>query len=213
MSLPKFDFSNVSLDDDQLTEELSKNTQREEKFFKPGKHEVQIVASTYKGLAEADETWGKVVVTYEGTGGKKINDMILIPFRDVVYRKGEEVSHFPIRRLKEFLGGIGVELKVNTLASTMKTYFGKDDALVGMTLAIEVGYRGNHTKYLGKNDAGEPVIGLVNRNGDRLENTPTFGDYKSANEYAEQNSIPISRFVDVLKYELSSTPAKKAANW
>lgn len=217
-SLPRFDFSGMTLKDDSELDSVLKDSQgqREEKYFKPGKHEVQIVASEYLGTTESDDTWGKYSVTMEGTGGKLIKDTVMVPFRDItIYRKKDgSTSTFPAKKIRMFLEALGASVTIKTLGDTLKSYFGKDNALVGLNLAIEVAYQGNHVKYLGKDPAGEPTVGLVSRRGDRIEGTPVFKSYAEANEYAAANSIAVKRFPDVDRYLPSATPNKTMkADW
>ncbi len=140
----------------------------------------------------------------------------MIPFKDITSYKTKDGknSAFPGRKIKMFLEAIGVDVTISTLGDTLKTYFGKDNALVGLNVAIEVAYEGTHVKYLGKNAAGELQIGIADRKGDRIDGYPTFTSYQQANDYAEKNSVPVKKFADIVGFVVSSTPNKRLkADW
>lgn len=208
-SLPKFDFSGMSLTDADFNQQLEENQKSESKFFRPGRHEVSIIGSEYKGQSESDPTWSKIVVKFEGTGGKTITDMLLIPTRTLVFRtrKGED-SVFPASKLKDFLEAVGAEFTVERLGELCKTYFGTENALVGLNLVVDTAYTGNYVKYQGKNEAGQLLLQITTRDGETLDSSLYFNDYKAANEYAEKNKIAVKNFVDVTSYSKSSTPNK-----
>lgn len=215
-TIPRFDLSGMSLKtDEELNTALKDSSGSQDRFFKPGKHELTVVSSEYLGVA-SDDTWGKVKVTLEGAGGKTINDFLLIPFRDLAVfkaRNGENTTK-PGQRIVNFLKAVGAETSIAKLGDTLKTYFSKDNSLVGLNVAAEMGYRTNYVEYLGKDAAGVRMLGIVNKNGTRLEGTPTFADYDSAHKYAEEKSIPVTRFVDIVRYVPSATPnARPKADW
>ena len=216
-NLPKFDLSSMALkSDDELKDALKGSTGDGGKTFKPGKHEVTIQSSEFMGIVESDDTWARYRVIFEGAGGKTIRDTIMVPLKDITsFKKADgKTSNFPGRKCKQFLEAVGAEVTIKTLGDVLKTYFGKDNALVGLNLCVDVAYQGNHVKYLGKNAAGDMQLGLVNRKGERIDGTPTFGSYDEANKYAEDNSVVIKRFPDVDSYSVSSTPNKRPkADW
>lgn len=205
-ALPKFDLSSMTLKSDDDLKDLTKSSASP--FFKPGRHEVQITRSTYKGFA-SDENWGKVEVEMTGAGGQTIRDTVLVPFKDLgIYRaKDGKNTTFPARKLTNFLQSIGQTVSVTTLGQVLPRLFAKDNALVGLNVAIECAFKGNHTKR-----QGDEIV-IVDRNGNRLVDQ-AFADYKDANEYAKANNLELAGFVDVVRYALSSAANKTAdTNW
>lgn len=211
--LPKFDFSAMNLTDDDFNTAVKETDRKESKHFRPGRYETQIIKSEYHSQAESDPTWSKWVITYQGAGEKTITDMVLVPTRSILYKTRDgENSPFPGKKLKQFFEALGETFSLDKLAGLCKTYFGTNDAMVGLNVVVDVGYTGNYVKYMGKQADGDtPKVQIVDRNGEVLDDT-VFSDYKSANEYAEKKKISIRRFCDVMDYTRSSVGNKKAAN-
>lgn len=214
-ALPKFNFKNVELDDAALNTMIEESTGKgESKYFRPGKHEVQVVSATYQGQA-SDDTWAKWLVKFQGAGDKETSDLIFVPTTKLTYRdkKGNE-NAFAVKRLKEFLEALGAEFSVKTLGDTLSVYFGKEDAIKGLNVAVNMGYPGTHIAYLGKNEDGSKRYGLAYRSGDPMEKSPTFDSFDAAVAYCEEKKIEVKRFIEILKYEPSSTGNKKPdSNW
>jgi hypothetical protein len=205
--------------DEDLNEMLESTKSSQDKFFKPGKHELTILSSTdiTKGdHPPSDPDWLKVEVKFEGVGGKTITDYLLVPMRDLTNYKTKDgkTSNRPGARLVQFLKALGADVSIGKLGQTLTTYFSKDNSLVGLNVAAEMAYTGNHTKYLGKDADDQRVLTIVDRNENRIDGVPTFSDYESLNKYAADNKIPVKGFVDIVRYVPSTTPNKVVnANW
>lgn len=214
-ALPKFNFKAVELDDVTLGKMIDDSEPKEQgKHFRPGNYQSEITSSKYLGQA-SDETWAKWVVKYQGAGDKETSDMIFVPSTKLTYltSKGKEDT-FAIAKLKNFVEALGGEFTVGTLADTLSVYFGKEDALVGQHIGLQMGYPGTHVTYLGKSEEGGKRLGLAFRSGDAVPNTPEFADYDAAHAYCADKKIDVKRFVEVLKYEKSVTANKKTdSNW
>lgn len=202
----------MQLDDAALNEKLAAESKAKKEFFKPGKHEVEITSVEYKGAVESDDTWHKFRVVFQGTFGKEISELFLVPTKDVILNtKDGEKSAYPYRKLKDFMSAVGVELSLTTLGATLGKYFGEKSQLVGMNLSIETAFTGPHVKYMGKDEAGNNTYQIVNRREEAIDDA-VFADYASAKKAAEDLGIALKGFVDVTKYVGSSTPnvAEKA---
>lgn len=217
-NIPSFNFSGMGLKtDEQLNTALKADQPAAERFFKPGRHEVVVLKSEYTGTA-SDSTWGKFRIEYEGAGGKTIRDTVLVPFSDLSAYKTREgkSSMFPTRKIKAFIEALGEKVTIATLGDVLKSYFGKDNSLVGLNVTIDVGYEGIHTKYLGKKD-GKVQVALVTKNDDVIEGTPAFSSDKEAVAWAENRTppMPVQLFPRVTGYTRSSTPNKPRvdSNW
>lgn len=212
-ALPTFSFKKATADDIELDQALAAQV-TSSKFFKPGTHEVSILTSTYTGLA-SDPSWGKVRVEYEGAGGKKIKDTIMIPFNDIqkFTTKTGKNSLMPGRKLKMFLNALGDTVKLATLEDTLKQRFGADNSLAGLPIVIETGYTGSYLK--GQRQGDTLVVTLVYRDGNAIPGHKTFDSYDAANEYVEQHNIEVQSFVDVLVYKKSAAlkAPKDSSNW
>ncbi len=215
--MPKFDFSKSTV---KTTEELEALAPKrgESKFFRPGRHEVVIAGVEYTGTAK-DPNWGKLTITYGGTGEKTIKDFVLIPFSDIKY--GEKQTVYPFKKLQNLVAGLGLVLTPENMGDVMTTLFKDTTVLTGLHLIIEVGYQNGHLKF-SRNGADESVVNIVEKNGDLLTDGVSkealiFSDADSALAYAEQKGLKVDRFVNVIGYDKSATPNKglgvKKANW
>lgn len=220
MTMPKFNFSKATFTSEA---DLNAATQRPEgsnsssKVMRPGKHEVTISAVENRGVSEKDPSWIKLGLTLSGTGTKEIRTVLLVPTADIVY--GAKKTLFPYSKLKEFLKAIGEEsVTVENLGDILSRTIGRDGALKGMNLSIEVGYQRNHLRSV-RNDIGETSVRIVDgkTKSDMLGadgKVMSFSDYDSAEAYLVANNIPYDAFPSVLKFGPAAAQGKSAnANW
>lgn len=218
-ALPKFDFSNMGVKTDKAFEDAlarDRKPAREDKHFRPGRHEVQIKSSTYVGLA-SDPTWAKYRIVLEGTGGKTLSETLLVPLVDIMAFKAKSGNNtlFPAQKIKNFLEALGVKVSLATLGDTLKQYFGADNALAGLNIAVDVGHEGIHAKFVGK-IMGKMQVVLATKEDLRIEGTPVFESDAAAYNWAQNQNppMPTSPFVHVTAYSLSSTPnTSPSTNW
>jgi hypothetical protein len=213
VEMPRFNFSKSSIKTDEELQAAAEASNKGSKFFQPGKYEVVIDAVEYKGPAKGDPTWGNLEVTYKGAGEKTIRDYILVPFQDVKY--GDKGTLFPFRKVQNFGESLGTTVTMANLEAAMKALFANPEKLKGRPVSIEVGYRKGHVKYLGKHDDGTKRYGIVDRDGNSVRDADMksveFPDFEAALGYAEDQKIPVDKFVNVLSYEKSSVAAPKAS--
>ncbi len=203
--MPKFDFSKSTV---KTTEELEALAPKDSKFFRPGRHEVVIAGVEYTGAAK-DPNWGKLTVTYGGTGDKTIKDFVLIPFSDIKY--GEKQTIYPFKKLQNLVSGLGLTLTPENMGDVMNTLFKDTTVLTGLHLIIEVGYQNGHLKFSRVDD--QTVVNIVEKGGELLTDGVSkdpliFSDADSALAYAEQKGLKVDRFVNVVGYDKSATPNK-----
>src|SRR5688572_353681 len=127
--LPRFDFSQCAIKDDEELEKALAASQGQSKFFSPGRYDVTIEEVTYNGLNKKDESWGNLEVVYKGAGEKTIKDYLLIPFKSVDF--GEKKTKFPFLKVRQFCAALGVEVKGSNLEESMKSVFGRVEKLKG----------------------------------------------------------------------------------
>lgn len=221
IQVPKFNFTGSTIKTEaEMAAESDKAGGSGGKYLKPGRHEVTITEVEYKGLAK-DQNWGKFTLTLTGTGDKTIKSFLIVPFRDVMYvgASGKPTA-FMYKKFKEFMAGLGVEVTVESLGDVLPQYFGNGGAgLVGLNVAIEVGYEGNYTRYAGKAENGEKKYNIVFADGallmDRQLQVINFPDYASATNYAEANQIKLQAFPEILSYSQPSrgNVTAGAGNW
>lgn len=217
--LPKFRFAASTIKTTaDLDKKLLESEDKSQKHFRPGKYEVKIIAAVHQGPA-SDKTWQKFLFTMKGAGPAEITHQVMVPYETLEYvgRKGPTL--FMYQKLVSFMAGFGVALTPENLEETLTTYFGGniEKAFVGKQLSIDVGYRGNFIKYVGKSAAGTTQYQIQLQNGTLL---PTvFPDFDAAVNWAGNNNTEVSRFVEVTGVAPSAngaaagTAGLKAANW
>lgn len=206
-AIPRFSFNNATV---KTEEELTALAPAGDKYFREGLHAVTITSAEYAGAA-ADPNWGKVKLTYTGTGGKTMLDTILIPERDVVYvTKAGKKTGFLFDKFRKFGASLGVKIQLATLGDTMATLFSNvGKTLVGKTLTVQIGYDGNHVAYLGKNSDDTKRYGIKMKDGSMIakENGEVleFPDVDSARAHGEALQIELEQYMNVLGYIESKT--------
>jgi hypothetical protein len=124
-------------------------------------------------------------------------------------------------KFKAAMAALNIPVTVENLQDVLiKNFTNPGKTLVGLRLTIEVQYKGNHIRYEGKETTGEKRYLIALSTGATANDTDgnplIFRDWQSAEGYAEQQSIEISKFVDVVGYSKSATASAtklKAANW
>lgn len=213
--IPKFNFNNNSIKSDKDLDEKLAESGSLDKYLRAGKHEVTITGVEYVGTAK-DSRWGQFKITYMGTGEKTTQEWLLVPFQDAHYTgtSGKETL-FPFKRVQGFVKALGGKLTNSSLESTMNTYFAKPEkGLVGLNLAITVGYEGNHVDFKSKDQyviTMKDGSTLADQDGKSL----VFTTRDAAVEHCEQQSVSIDKYTRVLSYDMSSTGPKKVVggNW
>lgn len=210
--LPKFQFSNATV---KTEDDLKALTPQSDKYFRPGLHTVTITKAAYVGKA-TDPNWGKIHLTYTGTGDKTILDSLLIPERDVVYvDKTGKKTGFLFTKFRKFASALGIDVQLSTLGDTMAENFSNvGKTLVGQTIQVEIGYQGNHVAYLGKTAANGNRYGIKMRDGSMIATADgsvlEFADVDSAKAHAEGLQLELNPYMNVLDY-VPGTGAKLAA--
>lgn len=219
-TMPKFSFGGCSIkNDEQMNEELAKVGQND-KFFKPGKHDVVIKEVNFEGLAKNDNTWGNLKITLQGTNEKTTNVWVMFPTQDVVY--GKNKTMFPFKKLQEFSKALGEDLKVSTLEPVLKKLFAKPEKLVGKPLAIRMAYERANAKFVEKLEDGTVRLNLVLADGSLqkengqvkvFEGADSKAAYNAVAEYATKNSIAYDAFPQVVEYFPATEKAGDTTPW
>lgn len=218
--LPRFNFSKSSI---KSTADLDKALEAEsgtaDKYFKPGKYEVKVIAAVHQGPSKNNPTWQKFLLTLKGASKATTTYQIAVPFETIEYKTATGKNPlFMYTKLVKLMAGLGVTLTPESLEKVLPEYFTNvEKALVGRQLSIEVGYRGNFIKYMGKNGEGKTQYQIQLSNGTVLPDV--FADFKAAEAFAVSKSIEVSKFVEVTDITSVATGAAagtaglKAANW
>lgn len=208
-AMPKFNFSQSTIKTEEelqsLLGEEGGGRQYEDKYFKPGTHQVTIKAVVYQGTAN-DDSWGKFLLTLEGTNGKTMTDQVLVPLQGPVFTsaKSGKNTGYPYKKFKNVMGALGINITVPTLeAAVIESFSAPDTVLVGRSVSANMGYDGNSIGYGGKDEAGIKLYNITMKDGSTLSNaagqTITFPERAAAVEYAEHHNIQLS-YVNVLSY-------------
>lgn len=216
VDVPKFNFNSATIKSEAELQEALKGDSKFDKYFKPGRHEVQITGLEYKGQA-TDQNWGKFVVKVRGAGDKETTGMVFVPFKDVNYMtaSGKPTLMF-YKRFAAFMGAVGLDSSVDKLATTLNENFSKPEKspLLGANVVMELGYDGNHVRYDGKDAAG--IKKYVIEMKDKSTIAETFPSFDSAAGHAEQNGIKLQDYPQILSWSVSANAGatkKAAANW
>lgn len=222
MEMPKFNFTNPGITEEQF--------QEEEKFtpttFEPGTYDLKIYHSTFMGMADKDPTWMKfriliapdgcsttkevtedgreryVVTGIDGKKSKSISEFIMVPTSSVLYNKGESKRPTAVfSKLRKFLTGISINITVTPESlSTLPNYFGKNDLLAGKAISCNIGYSKPYVKFEG----GSTYV-IVDKDGNKVvlaDGENKFTSYDLALGAALINNIPVQKFIEILSYNV-----------
>lgn len=214
--MPKFDFSGLTTEAvEGAILKASEGTKYDgPRSFRPGLYDVQIKDIENKGPAE-DSNWTKIVVHYVGSDNRTTSDLLMVPTgRSLTMKTAKDpASTAPLRRLKNFIETLGVEINSSNLTSTIARLFGSD-SLLGKNVKIKIDYRGNHIAFEGKDDVNgvKYSIQLAGR-GSNKQLVPGTNDvmlftgrdaYKAAEAKAAELSIVLEKYTRVIGYEKSA---------
>lgn len=215
--LPKFNFSESPIKTQQELEQSLDALNPGGKYFRPGRHEARVTGVEYKGTA-SDPNWGKFMLTLEGTGGKTIKTLVMVPFKSIDFiDKNGRPTKFLYQKFTNLMSGLGYPgLRVEDLQTVLPEVWTKPEkTVVGREVGIEVGYQGNHVRYDGKDEIGNKKYALEMADGSTLCDASGrvmyFNDYEAALGHAESNQIVIDRFTSVLSF-VPSTKTSQASD-
>lgn len=209
---------NVDLDLDKIKEGVAKASSRGFWIKNPGTYTLKIVGVELKGLA-GDPTWTKYAVSYESTNGDKFNQLLLVPTtskNEYVYHNkknpGAKPTHYIFVLYLEFLNGIGVDIDATTEdlrdidSITEQLWSNPKENLIGATIKMDIGYKGLHVRYMGKNEDDETLFQAFNYDEPfAIEGQPPLGTCTSKQACINQllaygvEESKIKEFPEVLK--------------
>ncbi len=190
--MPKFNFSGMDLDK-SLDELLPADKGNKPKNFRPGAYDVVIKGIENKGASESDNTWLKLVVTLEGTDGRTITNLLMIPTARLHFNTASgKGGNLPATRLRGFVSSLGYRVETaSDLVAVGQRLIENGASFIGMNIGIQVDYQGTHIAVDGKDAATDkPIFVLRRGNKDKLLDTTTgkpvvFSAYDAAKNYAE----------------------------
>lgn len=158
---------------------------------KPGMY--NLVVETYTLQADdrqkdgAGKQWGRLTIkAKDAATGYGVTGFVDVPLETLVYTsKSGTTSNVKTRIFQDFVQALtGNRPAPQGIAAAVN---GLSDILVGSTFTAKVGYDRDYVSYEGKNDEGEPILGLRLKNGDAMlsiDGEPlTFSSRDSAVEY------------------------------
>lgn len=212
--MPKFQLVGTELPTlEEVSQKSGSKREDNSKFFKPGKHEVQIEAVEYRGPAKNDENWGNLMLTLKGTGEKSTKTFLLFPFKGGEGIKyGEKKTTMVYKKLLQFLAAVGQDVSPASVAKNLPDLV--NGGLVGLNVAIVVDYQRAHVKYVRQGDQTVCKIALSDKTilKDAAGEELIFSDRDSAQAHMENLGIKYDAFPSVISYEASATSNSKTAN-
>jgi hypothetical protein len=186
---------------------------KQSKVFSPGLHTVKIVSVEEKGPVKGDATWERLWIGLEGTGGKSISTGVQYPTESLLY--AGEANKYPAQQFISLVQALGYNSSSKSLPSVLAKLFSEpSEALVGLELQVNIGYKTNHA--LPKNGR----FALVQKYGRAMTNDGeelVFDTREAAQSWCEENGKEFTKFPEVTSFmpaeELRTVavPAKAAA--
>lgn len=226
--MPKFDFSGLTTEAvEGAISKASEGTKYDgPRSFRPGLYDVQIKDIENKGVAE-DTNWLKIVIHYVGSDNRTTSDLLMVPTGRSLTMKTvkDPASTAPLRRLKNFIETLGIEVNSANLGATITELF-SGEALLGKNVKIKIDFRGNHIAFEGKDDVAgvKYSIQLAGR-GANKQLVPGTKDvmmfvgrdaYKAAEAKAAELNIVLEKYTRVVGYERSAESndfSSSESNW
>lgn len=211
MSVRKFSgFDSTGSDTVGAPEVSAARVKKEPRFFSEGLHTVKIASVEDKGDVSTDSSWSRLWVKLEGTGEKTTYTGVMLPTESLLF-KGEANSYVA-QTFLSFVKALGYSTDPRTLPDTLNKLFGKEDALVGKELQVQIGYKGNHLVLKDKKlhlvqKYGRPIL----KDGEPA----VFSEREEAKEWAVANKIELQSFPEVVAFVpaeklTTSAPTKRA---
>lgn len=66
VDIPRFDFSGATIKTEEELQAAEASSNKGDKYFRPGKYDVEISTVEFKGAAKGDANWGQLEITYKG---------------------------------------------------------------------------------------------------------------------------------------------------
>jgi hypothetical protein len=189
---------------------------KEQRFFIPGIHAVQITAVEEKGPVQGDSTWERLNITVEA-GSKKSFVTLCYPTESLNY-KGES-NNMLRTKLVRFGNALGYDMSLSNIKAALVAMFSDVDNLVGRELQVKFGYNKPHfrptsnkpdTTFLLHNAKGEPESIVCDTREEidawATENQVKIQKWPEAIDYISAESLTAAKLPSLVKAPV----AKKA---
>lgn len=189
----------------EVVEETSNSSNKStSKVFVPGLYDVKVGSVEESGPNQYDTSWLTYAFTFEGVGGKSIKEWINVPTENTESEKLD--GRFPnstFKRLIRFCEALGLDV-TQPFSELLTTYFEKPEALVGLNVKVDVGYRGPHAEYI-KTLGGYQLLNKDNQ----TITSDVFETRDALAAYVQQAGIKgFKSFPSVLSYSASEVKNK-----
>lgn len=196
-TMPKFNFKDLGVTDEELQAAKTKNS----KFFEPGTFDAKVVLVEWSKQNENDPTWYSLKVTLQ-RDDRQIRTVVMVPTEHARFEKaGIKQPLFLFTKFQDFLASLGEKCAVDDIKTVVPKLFKKVEGLVGREVNITTGYRGPYIAY-----AGTKQYKIVEKDGrdfkgEGMVDSPVFQDRDSAIAEAATFGLDLSKtYVEVLTF-------------
>ena len=192
-TMPKFDFSQMDVTDEEVQKASEKSSP---KFFFPGNYDLKIKSATIGKQNVNDPTWFSVQLTLGGIDEREIRTFLMVPTKTAKFNKpGLKNPLFLYIKFVAFMAGIGQQISVKTLKTVVPKVLGDLNNLIGKAVNVDIGYDGY---YIGR--TADKTFTIMEKSGKVLKESGEYADRDGAIADAAELGINIKSFPEVLKF-------------
>jgi len=148
----------------------SPNDQRVRFLIEPGSYNLNIIDhKLYMGKKDAaGKQWGSVLLTVqEPSSGRILKDFVSVPVESLVYTaKSGNTSKIKTQIFVNLIGAITG--KKPALSEVAEYVANLSNILTGASIRASLGYKNDTVRFVGENEEGEALFGIVLANGTQM---------------------------------------------
>lgn len=177
------------------------------KFFSPGEYDLKVLEAELTDAVCKDPSWKQLALKLcDAEEIKSVRVWVQFPTESLDYTgTTEKGAKFNVDTLLAVVRAFGYSTATSSLVASIAAVFENPSKLVGKTVKVKIGYRGNHLEKVG----GQWT--LVDYKGAKVPGAPSAESLEDMKGLLESKAIKYSAFPEIVSWLSKAPKVKKEA--
>jgi hypothetical protein len=188
-----------------------KKERKEPKFFLPGEYDLKIVEAyeEEKGSPSKDPSWKKLALKFSNEDEtKSVRTWVQFPTESLEFKNTtEKGAKFHVDTLLAVIRAFGHSTSESALVDSICAVFETPSKLVGKTIKVKIGYKGNHLERLGSKWC------LVDYKGVKVPGQPEAEVIQDLQGLLDSKGVKYSSYPEIVSFLAKAPKVKKESGF